>query len=87
LCTELTGWARERDANCLVTVCPLCQANLDLLNLSSGKNGSPGRLPVLYFTQLVGLALGCSPQDVGMQHGLAPMTVEALPLPMASGRN
>ena len=87
LSEELLGWARERGANCIVTVCPLCQANLDLLNLSSGKNGSPGRLPVLYFTQLVGLALGCSPQDVGMQHGLAPMTVEALPLPMASGRN
>jgi heterodisulfide reductase subunit B len=87
LCSELTGWARERGANCIVTVCPLCQANLDLLNLGGGNDGSSGPLPVLYFTQLIGLALGCSPKEVGLQHGLAPVTVEALPLAVASGRN
>ena len=31
LCEELIGWARERGANCIVTVCPLCQGNLDIL--------------------------------------------------------
>jgi heterodisulfide reductase subunit B len=65
----------------------LCQANLDLLNLGGGTDGSSGPLPVLYFTQLIGLALGCSPKEVGLQHGLAPVTVEALPLAVASGRN
>lgn len=31
LCDELIGWARDRGANCIVTVCPLCQGNLDIL--------------------------------------------------------
>ena len=65
LCEELLGWAVERDANCIVTVCPLCQANLDLLNLN-GRN-----MPILYFTQLIGLALGCDRDELGLQHGFA----------------
>jgi len=75
LCTELVGWAVERDANCIVTVCPLCQINLDLLSLNGAGNGAS--LPVLYFTQLVGLALGCTPEQVGLEHGLAPVKVPA----------
>jgi heterodisulfide reductase subunit B len=74
LCTELVGWAVERDANCIVTVCPLCQINLDLLSLGAA-NGAP--LPVLYFTQLVGLALGCTPEELGLEHGLASVEIAA----------
>jgi heterodisulfide reductase subunit B len=73
LCSELVGWAVERDANCIVTVCPLCQINLDMLSVSGSKNGAP--LPVLYFTQLVGLALGCSPDELGLEHGLVPVEI------------
>ena len=87
LSEELLGWAQERGANCIVTVCPLCQANLDLLNVGHQKNGSPAQIPVLYFTQLIGLALGCSPKEVGVQHGLAPVTIEVPPLPVTTGRN
>ena len=88
LCRDLTDWARERDANCIVTVCPLCQANLDLLNLDRrGRNGSPPPIPVIYFTQLLGLALGCTAEEVGLQHGLAAVTVKATPLPVGTGRN
>jgi len=75
LCTELVDWAVERDANCIVTVCPLCQINLDLLSLNRAANGAP--LPVLFFTQLIGLALGCSPEELGLEHGLAPMEIAA----------
>jgi heterodisulfide reductase subunit B len=84
LSDELTGWARESGANCIVTVCPLCQANLDLMNVN-GRRRSPGPLPVIYFTQLIGLALGCSPKEVGLQHGLAAMAVEASPLSIGKG--
>jgi len=88
LCDDLAGWARERGANCIVTVCPLCQANLDLLNVDRrGKNGSPPPIPVIYFTQLVGLALGCTAEEVGLQHGLAAMAVKASPLSVGSGRS
>ena len=79
LCKELVDWAVERGANCIVTVCPLCQTNLDVLTPRSRvTNGSPP-IPILYFTQLVGLALGCSPGEVGIQHGLTATTMRARP--------
>lgn len=76
LSSDLMAWAFERGANCIVTVCPLCQSNLDLMNLADGR-----QMPVLYFTQLIGLALGCTPEEVGLRHGLAPVSMTATPLP------
>jgi heterodisulfide reductase subunit B len=75
LSTDLIDWAIAGEANCIVTVCPLCQSNLDLINVAAGGNGESHQIPVLYFTQLIGLALGCTPEEVGMQHGLIPMKV------------
>jgi heterodisulfide reductase subunit B len=75
LCMELVDWAVEGGANCIVTVCPLCQANLDLLSI--GENGSGSKIPIMYFTQLLGLALGCSEAEVGLKHGLVPVKIEA----------
>ena len=80
LSSDLYGWAVQRDANCIVTVCPLCQSNLDLMNLDGQS------MPVLYFTQLIGLALGCTPKELGIQHGLAPLRTEARPLPVGAGK-
>jgi heterodisulfide reductase subunit B len=81
LCRDLIDWAVERGANCIVNVCPLCQANLDLLNLDRAQ----AKIPVLYFTQLIGLALGCSPEEVGMEHGLVPVKIEAPRISIAVG--
>ena len=49
---KFMAMAREADANCIVVACPLCQANLDMR--ASGN----GRVPVFYFTELIGVALG-----------------------------
>lgn len=76
LCDELYDWAHEARADCIVTVCPLCEANLELLQ----RNGSRAPLPILYFTQLIGLALGCSEQAVGLQHNLIPLRYEFPPV-------
>ncbi len=43
--------ADEAGADCLVTACPLCFTNLEM-------RGEDGRLPVFYFTELLGLAFG-----------------------------
>lgn len=51
---KFMAMAREADANCIVVACPLCQANLDMR--ASGN----GRMPVFYFTELIGVALGLS---------------------------
>jgi heterodisulfide reductase subunit B len=49
---RLAERAAECGADCLVVGCQMCQANLD----SRQPEGGP-RLPVLYFTELIGLAL------------------------------
>ena len=49
---KLMAMAREAGANCLVTACPVCTANLDMR--ASGNTG----LPVFYFTELAALAMG-----------------------------
>jgi heterodisulfide reductase subunit B2 len=51
--------ALERDANCIVTGCQMCQANLDLYQKEiAAELERDVYLPVFYFTELIGLALG-----------------------------
>ena len=48
--------ARSAGANCIVTACPLCQANLD----TRQKDGKDKLLPIFYFSELMGLAFDLS---------------------------
>lgn len=51
--------ALEREANCIATGCQMCQANLDLYQAKiAAEMGREVYLPVFYFTELIGLALG-----------------------------
>lgn len=50
--------AIEGGAAAIVTACPLCQANLDTRQLG------PEKIPILYFSELLGLALGVEEQTV-----------------------
>lgn len=52
----------NKGAQVITTVCPLCQFNLDQ---AQNQNNGPG-LPVTYFTQLAGLALGLAPAELGL---------------------
>jgi heterodisulfide reductase subunit B len=57
--------ALARGANCFVTTCPMCQMNLDAYQDSVGeKYGITGRLPVYFITELLGVAMGISPQQM-----------------------
>jgi heterodisulfide reductase subunit B len=77
LCNELVAWARQAGAECIVTTCPLCHSNLELLQEMAGRDGdSQSPVPVVYFTQLIGLALGCSEEAVGLQHNFVPLTYQ-----------
>lgn len=52
-------------ANCLVTACPLCHFNLDLRQEKCNKKmGTRFKLPVFYFTQLIGVAMGLNERDL-----------------------
>jgi heterodisulfide reductase subunit B len=56
---RLLSMAMEAEADCLVTGCPMCQANLDTRQGELEKEtGKKYNLPILYFTELMGLALG-----------------------------
>lgn len=58
--------AHKYGAECLVVACPLCQMNLDAYHdIAKKKYGKKFDLPVLYFTQLLGLALGIEPKKLG----------------------
>jgi succinate dehydrogenase / fumarate reductase cytochrome b subunit len=71
------GDAIDAGADCLVTPCPLCHLNLDMLQPEAAKivNRDLG-LAVLHLPQLVGLALGLEPKELGLQrHVVKPTSV------------
>jgi heterodisulfide reductase subunit B len=59
--------AVDNEANIIATACPLCQVNLECYQTQVNEEfGTSYSVPVLYFTQLLGLALGISPKKLGM---------------------
>jgi heterodisulfide reductase subunit B len=65
---KLLSMAREAGAECVAVACPLCQVNLDLRQPDAKKaHGDLPDTPVFYVTQLVGLALGLAPKDIGLE--------------------
>jgi succinate dehydrogenase / fumarate reductase cytochrome b subunit len=71
------GDALEADADCLVTPCPLCHLNLDMQQpLAERVVGRELGMPVLHLPQLLGLALGLEPSELGLsRHIVKPTTV------------
>jgi heterodisulfide reductase subunit B len=60
--------AAKRGAEMIVTVCPLCQFNLECYQRDIGRTfPDTAPLPVLYLTQLIGKALGVADADLGMR--------------------
>jgi heterodisulfide reductase subunit B len=69
--------ACELGADCIITACPLCQINLEAYqDTVSRKLGDDYRIPVLYFTQLMGAAFGLKNVDLALKDSLTP--VEAM---------
>jgi len=68
LIKRIIGEVVRKGAQMITTVCPLCQFNLDSMQ---AKTSMPS-VPVSYFTQLAGLALGFTPRELGMQKLLVP---------------
>jgi succinate dehydrogenase / fumarate reductase cytochrome b subunit len=71
------GDAVDAEADCLVTPCPLCHINLDLNQpLAEKMVGRDLKMPVLHLPQLLGLALGLDPKELGMsKHVVKPTSV------------
>jgi heterodisulfide reductase subunit B len=59
--------AAESGADAIVTICPMCQLNLDVYQGHANKYFETDYyVPVLFFTQAIGLALGLSPSDLAL---------------------
>jgi heterodisulfide reductase subunit B len=71
---ELLECAQENGADVIVTTCPLCHINLEAyqgkINATFGTNFN---IPILYFTQLLGIVLGLSPASIGLDSSFIPM--------------
>jgi heterodisulfide reductase subunit B len=64
---EILNEALEAGAECILVACPLCQSNLDLRQKGIEKRrGRKFNLPILYFTELLGLALGLNMHELGL---------------------
>ena len=59
--------AKLEGADVITVGCPLCHANLDFRQVDILKKNKDINIPVLYITELVGIALGLTPKDVGLQ--------------------
>ncbi len=64
---KVLSMAIDSGANCIAVACPLCQLNLDLRQGQVNSTmGSSLNIPILYFTQILGLTYGLSPRSLGM---------------------
>jgi heterodisulfide reductase subunit B len=71
---ELTGslLRAAQGADCIVTVCPMCEMNLEAFQEPISKaRGEDLAIPVLYLPQLIGLALGLSKKELKLNLNLA----------------
>ncbi len=68
LTNKVLEGAKDAGADCVAVACPLCQSNLDLRQKAIGnKFGIFYDMPILYFSQLMGLAFGATTTDVGLE--------------------
>ncbi len=59
--------ATRMEADCIAVCCPLCQMNLDLRQKQAGNAmGTKFDIPVLYYSQLMGLAFDVSERRLGL---------------------
>lgn len=64
---QLLQNAADYEADVIVTLCPMCQLNLDAYQSDVNKFFKTNfHLPILYFTQMMGLALGIDAHDLGI---------------------
>ncbi|SDZ51406.1 succinate dehydrogenase / fumarate reductase cytochrome b subunit [Evansella caseinilytica] len=67
---------KDAGADCIVTPCPLCQMQLDAYQPDAQKGFNEDiTMPILHLPQLIGLALGFSPEELAINRHV----VDAIP--------
>ncbi len=68
LTKEILECAQENGADCIATTCPLCQMNLEGYQNKINKIYSTEfKIPILFFTQIIGIALGINIHELGIE--------------------
>jgi heterodisulfide reductase subunit B len=71
---DLLGCAQENGADLIVTTCPLCHFNLEAYQEKiNSRFGTSFQMPILYFTQLLGIILGIPAAKLGLEAGMIPL--------------
>ncbi|OVE76748.1 hypothetical protein BVX97_00415 [bacterium E08(2017)] len=71
LTRQILDDARDSGAQALVVGCPLCHANTDGRQKEiNARHNTNFEIPVFYFTELLGLCLGLSPEELGIDKHL-----------------
>ena len=66
--------AKRKGADVIATICPLCLFNLEIMQTKLAKKEKDTfNLPILYFTQIMGLAFGLSKDDLGFSRSIIPL--------------
>ena len=66
--------AANREADVIATTCPMCNVNLELYQKQVNREfGTEFSIPIMYFTQLLGLALGIASGRLGIGKELVSM--------------
>jgi heterodisulfide reductase subunit B len=73
LIRKLLDNALSNGAECIVTVCPFCQLNIDAYQSTVNRKFKTNyNLPILFFTQLMGIAFGIESKAVGLEYNVVP---------------
>lgn len=71
---DLLTCARENGADVIVTTCPLCHFNLEAYqDRINDRFGTTFSVPILYFTQLLGVVLGIPGDRLGLDASFVPL--------------
>lgn len=71
LVNKLLKSAEAGGAQCIATICPLCHINLEFFQSNVNKAyGTNFKIPIVFFTQLIGLAMGIPARDLGLDKAL-----------------
>lgn len=71
---DLLQNAVDVGADVIATSCPLCQINLEVYQSEVNRElGMDFSMPIMYFTQLMGLAMGIQPKQLGIGREVVPV--------------
>ncbi len=76
LVSKILKYAEARGADCIAVACPMCHNNLDTLQDDiRAQYGISSPMPVLFVTQLMGLAFGISESELKLDHPFVPFAL------------